>query len=69
MTRFVTGQEITEIAGAIAETIIKERTIPTGVSTGGIADGRQGTGAKGKVTVDDTVLFLARFSGGGRRQF
>ncbi len=65
MTRFVTGEEITEISGAIAETIIKERTLPSGVATGGIADGRQGSGGeKGKVTVDDTVLFLARFSGG-----
>ena len=28
MTRFVTGQEITEICGAIAETFIKERNVP-----------------------------------------
>ena len=69
MTRFVTGQEITEVAGAIAETFIKERTLPSGVATGGIADGRGGAGAKGKVTVDDTVLFLARFSGGAVASF
>jgi predicted dehydrogenase len=69
MTRFVTGEEITEVAGAIAETFIKERTIPSGVATGGIAEGRQGAGAKGKVTVDDTVLFLARFSGGAVATF
>jgi len=69
MTRFVTGQEITEIAGAIAETFIKERTLPTGVATGGIAAGRQGAGGKGKVTVDDAVLFLARFSGGAVASF
>jgi predicted dehydrogenase len=69
MTRFVMGQEITEIAGAIAETIIKERTLPTGVATGGIAGGRQGAGPKGKVTVDDTVLFLARFAGGAVASF
>ncbi len=56
MTRFVTGQEITEIAGAIAETFIKERTLLSG----------QG---KGKVTVDDAVLFLARFSGGAVASF
>jgi len=30
MTRFVTGQEITEVAGAIAETFIKERTAAEG---------------------------------------
>lgn len=69
MTRFVTGQEITEIAGAITETFIKERILPTGISTGGITQGRSGAGGKGKVTVDDTVLFLARFSGGAVASF
>ncbi|MEN6458732.1 MAG: Gfo/Idh/MocA family oxidoreductase [Thermoguttaceae bacterium] len=69
MTRFVTGQEITEIAGAIAETFIKERTLPSGVAAGGIAAGRQGAGGTGKVTVDDAVLFLARFSGGAVASF
>jgi predicted dehydrogenase len=52
MTRFVLGQEITEVLGAISETFIKEREI---------------LGSKGEmteVTVDDTVLFLARFTGG-----
>ncbi len=52
MTRFVTGQEITEVLGAVNETFIKEREV---------------LGAEGQmtdVTVDDTVLFLARFSGG-----
>jgi len=69
MTRFVTGQEITEICGAIAETFIKSRSIPTGTATGGIAAGRAGIAKKGKVTVDDTVLFLARFSGGAVASF
>jgi predicted dehydrogenase len=69
MTRFVTGEEITEIAGAIAETFIRERAIPVGVATGGIAAGRQGGAGKGQVTVDDTVLFLARFSGGAVASF
>ena len=31
MTRFVTGEEITEICGAIAETFIKERKKMTGM--------------------------------------
>jgi predicted dehydrogenase len=69
MTRFVTGQEITEIAGSIVETFIKERTLPAGVSAGGIAQGRSGSEGKGPVTVDDTVLFLARFSGGAVASF
>ena len=65
MTRFVTGEEITEVVGAIAETFIKKRKVPsTTASQGGIAAGTKGTGEYGDVTVDDTVLFLARFSGG-----
>lgn len=69
MTRFVTGEEITEIAGAIAETFVKKRKIPTGLSSGGIATGRAGAEDMGDVTVDDTVLFLARFSGGAVASF
>ena len=63
MTRFVTGQEITEIAGAIAETFITKRKKLTG--TGGETLGAgQAAEEMGDVTVDDTVLFLARFSNG-----
>jgi predicted dehydrogenase len=69
LTRFVTGEEITEVAGAIAETFIRQRKIPTGTATGGIAAGRAGAGQMGPVTVDDTVLFLARFSGGAVASF
>ncbi|HUS47975.1 MAG TPA: Gfo/Idh/MocA family oxidoreductase [Phycisphaerae bacterium] len=70
MTRFVTGEEITEICGAIAETFIKERKLATGVAGGKIADSGGAAGEKmGKVTVDDTVLFLARFSGGAVASF
>jgi len=69
MARFLTGQEVTEISGAISETFIKERTIPTAGAAGGIAAGSQGAAAKGKVTVDDAVLFLARMSGGAVASF
>jgi predicted dehydrogenase len=69
MTRFVTGQEVTMICGAIAETFIKERNLMTGVVAGGIAEGLKGKVARRKVTVDDTVLFLARFSGGAVASF
>ena len=66
MVRFVTGQEITEITGAMFETFIKERSMVTKVSGGGIASNTAGdSGAKAKVTVDDAVLFLARLEGGG----
>ncbi|HPS52164.1 MAG TPA: Gfo/Idh/MocA family oxidoreductase [Phycisphaerae bacterium] len=69
MTRFVTGQEITEISGAIAETFIKKRNKMVGNVAGGIAAGLQKSQSMGNVTVDDTVLFLARFSGGAVASF
>jgi predicted dehydrogenase len=64
MARFISGEEIQEISGAISETFIKERTIPTGAGGAGIASGAKGGGKKGKVTVDDAILALGRMSGG-----
>jgi predicted dehydrogenase len=69
MARFVTGDEISEIVGAISETFIKERTLPSALAAGGIAAGSKGGAKKGKVTVDDAVLFLARFKGGAVASF
>lgn len=69
MTRFVTGEEIVEISGAIAETFIKQRKLMSGATAGGIAAGVQSGAETGPVTVDDTVLFLARFSGGAVASF
>jgi len=69
ITRFVTGQEITEIAGAIAETFIHERKLMSGTAAGGIAAGVDSGEQMGKVTVDDAVLFLGRFSGGAVASF
>lgn len=69
MVRFVTGEEVTEIAGAIAETFIKERKLMTGPTAGGIAAGVGGSSTTGPVTVDDAVLFLTRLSGGGIGSF
>ena len=56
MCRFVTGEEITEIHGAVARTFVEERQIP-------------GSKKKGKSTVDDAVLFLASLDGGGVASF
>ncbi len=69
MMRFVTGQEITEICGAIAETFIKERNLVMGQAGGQITAGLKSSRKKGKVNVDDTVLFLARFAGGAVASF
>ncbi len=64
MARFITGDEITEVTGAITETFIKERTLPDQGSSGGLADGAIAGSKKGAVTVDDATLFLARFRAG-----
>ncbi|MGD0140358.1 MAG: Gfo/Idh/MocA family oxidoreductase [Tepidisphaeraceae bacterium] len=70
MARFITGEEILEINGAIAETFVKERMIPSVGSAGGIAGGaKAGRGKMGKVEVDDATLFLCRFSGGALGSF
>ena len=56
LARFLVGEEITEIHGAVARTFITERTIP-------------GSKKKGKSDVDDAVLFLASFKGGAVASF
>jgi predicted dehydrogenase len=56
MARFVTGEEIVEVNGAIAPTFVKRRKIP-------------GSIRKGKADVDDAVLFLATFAGGAVGSF
>ncbi len=69
MARFISGQEVTEVSGAIAETFVKERTLLAGGSKGGIAKGSRAKREKGRVDVDDCVLFLARFDGGAVGSF
>jgi len=69
MARFITGDEITEVSGAIAETFIKERDIPSEGPKGGIAGGTKGGAKKGKSDVDDALLFLARFKKGAVASF
>lgn len=68
--RYITGEEITEVCGSIEETFIKKRLIPE-ADSGNIKGGKIGKGKKkyGKVTVDDTVMFLGRLSGGGVASF
>ena len=61
------------IGGAVAKTFIKERKLSGGAAGGAIADsGGEADEAKvemGQVTVDDTVQFLAEFSGGAVGNF
>ncbi len=70
MARFITGDEVTEVVGSIEETFIKQRVIPG--ETGAAIKGSAGKGGKkrmGRSTVDDAVLFLARFKGGAVASF
>ncbi|MHC4869719.1 MAG: Gfo/Idh/MocA family protein [Planctomycetota bacterium] len=64
MARFVTGEEFSEVSGAIEKTFVVDREIPGG--GGGAISGKGGRASakRGRSTVDDCVLFLARFTGG-----
>ena len=67
--RFVTGDEVESVGGAILKTFIEERPIPS--SAGGEISGKGAGGGqqKGKSTVDDAVLFTAKFAGGAVATF
>ena len=68
--RFVTGEEIVTVEGAVEHTFITERELLDSSAGGEIAGaGASTTGAKGRSTVDDAVLFLARMSGGALATF
>jgi predicted dehydrogenase len=69
MARFITGDEISEVSGAIAETFVKQRKIVESGSKGGIAGGASGAAGMGTSDVDDAVLFLARFAKGAVASF
>ena len=64
--RFITGEEIATVDGAIEHTFIEERALLESGAGGEIAGaGATTSGATGKSTVDDAVLFIGRLSGGG----
>jgi predicted dehydrogenase len=67
--RFVTGEEIVSVEGAIEHTFIEERAL-VGDDAGGEISGKgaQASGT-GRSTVDDAVVFLARMSGGALASF
>jgi predicted dehydrogenase len=69
MARFITGEEIVEVNGAIEHRFIEDRPLPGG-GGGAISGGEAARGAaRGRSTVDDCVLFLARLSGGAVASF
>lgn len=61
MARFLTGDEITDVHGAVSRTFVKERAIPGPV--------KRGAKKTGKSDVDDALLFLASFRGGAVASF
>ena len=67
MTRFILGDEISEVVGAIEERFIDRRSMP-GAAEKAISGGK-GRRGSGKSTVDDCVLFLARFKSGAVASF
>ena len=72
MARFITGDEIVEVSGAVQETFIKERRVVGSIGKGARSPrlNRDGTRKRrGKSTVDDCVLFLSRFKSGAIGSF
>ena len=68
--RFITGEEIVRVEGAIEQQFVHERALPDATSAAEIAGGAAGGGnLSAPSTVDDAVLFLARLSGGGVASF
>ncbi len=61
LTQYVTGQSITGVS-ALTETFVKERPLPTAAA--GLSAQGNGSSGRGRGTVDDAALFLARRDGG-----
>ena len=61
LTQYITGERITGVS-AILETFVKERPVPESFT--GLAGSAPVAAKLGQVTVDDTAVFLARFTGG-----
>ena len=71
MARFITGDEVVEVVGSIEETFVKERALIASASPEISSKGAKPAVAKktGKSTVDDALLFLARFKQGAVASF
>lgn len=61
VAQFLTGDHLSAVS-ALTETFIRERPLPSGVTSGGLS--ASGSGQRGNVTVDDVAVFFGRFSGG-----
>ena len=61
MTQYLLGDRLAGVS-ALTETFIKERPLPADSAGGGLH--ATGANGRGTVTVDDAVVFIARFAGG-----
>jgi predicted dehydrogenase len=64
MARFITGHEITEVIGAIADTFVLEREMVENTIRPNTRVPVRPRTVRAKVDVDDCTLFLARMTGG-----
>ncbi len=62
--RFITGEEIVRVDGAIEHTFVEERALLEDGAGGEIAGAGATTAGMGKSTVDDAVAFIGRLEGG-----
>lgn len=62
--RFITGEEIVRVDGAIEQTFVEERALLEDGAGGEIAGAGASTAGMGKSTVDDAVAFIGRLGGG-----
>ncbi|WP_332759470.1 Gfo/Idh/MocA family protein [Pseudarthrobacter sp.] len=67
LAQFVTGLNLEKVSGVI-DTIVKERPLLKGSTSGSGLSGTAGVG-KGKVTVDDIAIFTGRFESGALASF
>jgi len=71
MARFLVGEELSEIHGAVARTFVDKRPLAGGSTEALGGKGRKGPKASesGKSDVDDCVAFVASFAGGATATF
>ena len=71
LARFLIGDEVREVVGATEETFVTRRELvgDAGAAIKGGGKGSGKTARTGRSTVDDAVLFLARFKGGAVASF
>ena len=70
LARFLTGDEVAEVVGGVEETFVTRRELVG--DAGAAITGTKGRGGKartGRSTVDDAVLFLAKFKQGAVASF